>query len=152
MKLVAQNRKVFFDYTVLDTISTGLVLRGWQVKSIKAGQVSLHDAYCYIVNSELFLRGLQITPWKGMSDLERKKAGTDIKLLARKGEILKLAGQLGKKGEGATIVPSRIALDHGLVKIEINLVKGKRQFDKRQKIKEREQVREIKRDISQKNW
>lgn len=117
-------------------------LRGWQVKAIKARQVSLHEAYAYIKGGEVYLRGLSLTPIVGLNDFERETAHQDIKLLLHRGEIDRMFAVLGRKGEGVTLIPSKLFSDRGLIKITLNVARGKKKHDKRQSIKERELERE----------
>lgn len=150
MKVISQNRKANFNYEIIDKYTAGMVLKGWQVKSIKANQVSLTDAFAYFNKGEIFLKGAQITPWKTMGDFEKKTASNDIKLLLNKQEIEKLASKLSTPG--ITLVPLKILQERGLLKVDLGLARGKRDYDKRSKIKERDQIRDIERDLKNSNY
>jgi SsrA-binding protein len=139
-KVVATNRRARHDYHVLDTLEVGMALLGSEVKSLRAGQVTLKDSYATIDGGELWLDNLHIAPYSfargGGHDPERRR-----KLLAHRREIGRLAGQLAE--QGLTLIPLSIYFSEGKAKVELGLVKGKRTHDKRQAIREREQQREM---------
>lgn len=146
IKIVATNRKARHDYFLLDTYEAGLVLRGSEIKSIRAGQVSLAQAYVSIEREEAWLVNSHIAPYDQASrnnhDPLRKR-----KLLLHRSEIQKLADKARQKG--ATVVPLRIYLKDGIAKIEIALAKGKKHYDKRADIAKREAEREMDRRYKQ---
>jgi SsrA-binding protein len=149
MKTLASNKKAFYDYEVSDTYTGGLELKGWQVKSIKSGNVSLKESYCYIMDGEIFVRNLNISLWPSMGEFEKKQAEkglADIKILLHKAEIERVAGKLKQKG--FTLIPTKLLLDRGWIKIEIGLAKGKKEYDKRRKIREKDRKRDLQRDLS----
>ncbi len=149
MKTLASNKKAFYDYSVSDTYTGGLELKGWQVKSIKSGNVSLKESYCYIMDGEIFVRNLNIGLWPSMGEFEKKQAEkdlTDVKVLLHKSEIERIAGKLKQKG--FTLIPTKLLLDRGWIKIEIGLAKGKKEYDKRKKIQEKDRKRDLQRDLS----
>lgn len=134
---IIQNKKAVFNYEIEETIVAGLVLSGWMVKSIRKGKISASDGtYVYIKNGEAFLTGLHITH-------EDKNETTDLKLLMHKKEINKLNGKSQEKG--MTIIMTKLFWSRGMVKAEIAVGKGKKEYDKRQKIKERESKKEAER-------
>ncbi len=139
-KTVATNRRARRDYDVLDTFECGIVLRGSEVKSLRAGQVQLKDAYAEIRSGELWLENAHISPYKfardGGHEPERSR-----KLLLRRREIESLIGKVHE--QGLTLIPLAVYFVRGLAKVELALVKGRRRYDKRQKLKEREQQREM---------
>jgi SsrA-binding protein len=138
-KIEFTNKKVKFEYTFIETHITGIQLMGSEVKSIRLGKVSLVDTYCYFSKGELFLKGMNITE---TNVAYSHTAIRDRKLLLKRKELKKLENELVK---GLTIVPYKIFInDKGLVKVEIVLAKGKKLWDKRETIKERDLNRELK--------
>lgn len=132
------NKKVGFEYFILDKVICGIKLVGSEVKSIRQGKVSLVDSYCYFNNGELFVKGMNISE-NGTS--YSHKAGSDRKLLLKKRELKRWENELTNH---ITIVPIRLfENERGLFKLEIGLVKGKKLWDKRDSIKERDTQREI---------
>jgi SsrA-binding protein len=139
-KVVASNRRVRHDYEILDTFEAGIVLKGSEVKSLRAGQVQLKDAFASIERGELWLEHLHIAPYTHASvdahDPERRR-----KLLLHRRQIDRLTGKINE--QGLTLVPLQIYFTHGLAKVEIALAKGRRTYDKRKKLAEREHQREM---------
>ncbi len=132
------NRKVKHEYTFVETYVTGIKLIGSEVKSIKGGKVSLVDAYCYFNEGELFIKGMNIPESKSTYTHEPLR---DRKLLMKKKELIKLQKSLIN---GLTIIPYKMFVtDRGLIKVEIVLGKGKKLYDKRSSLKEKD----IKRDM-----
>ena len=145
MKTIAQNKKAFHDYEILDRLEAGIALVGSEVKSIRAGRISLKDAFVEIHDSEAFLLRCHISPYLQANifnhEPERKR-----KLLLHGREIHRLDQKV--KARGFSIVPLQVFLtDKGLVKVEIALVRGKREYEKKQKLKERDVQREMDRDV-----
>jgi SsrA-binding protein len=145
MKTIAQNKKAFHDYEILDRLEAGIALAGSEVKSIRAGRISLKDAFVEIHDSEAFLLRCHISPYLQANifnhEPERKR-----KLLLHGREIHRLDQKV--KARGFSIVPLQVFLtDKGLVKVEIALVRGKREYEKKQKLKERDIQREMDRDV-----
>lgn len=139
---MAQNRKARHDYDILDTYECGVALVGSEVKSLRSGQVQLKDAYAEVRDGELWLFNTHIAPYGfargGGHDPDRPR-----KLLMHRRQIDSLAGRVAQ--DGLTLVPLAIYFTHGLAKVDLALARGIRRFDKRQKIKEREQKREMER-------
>jgi SsrA-binding protein len=140
---IADNKKAAFNYFFEERFEVGVVLEGWEVKSLRAGKVQLTDGYVVIRNGELFVIGLQINPLGTASthispDTQRTK-----KLLMHKEEIKRLIGKVEQKGY--TLVPLNLHWKNGKVKCEIALAKGKAEHDKRNTIKDREGKREVQR-------
>jgi SsrA-binding protein len=134
------NKKVGFEYFILDRVICGIKLVGSEVKSIRQGKVSLVDSYCYFNNGELFVKGINISE-NGTS--YSHKAESDRKLLLKKRELIKWENELTNH---ITIVPVRLfENEYGIFKVEICLVKGKKSWDKRNSIKEKDIEREINR-------
>ena len=136
---IAENRKAFHDYLILETFETGLVLRGTEVKSIREGNVNLRDSYASVDGGEVWIYNVHINPYshRGYADHEptRKR-----KLLLHRQEIRKLIGRTVERG--LTLVPTRMYFKNGHVKIAIALAKGKQAHDKRETIKRRDADRE----------
>jgi SsrA-binding protein len=139
-KVVATNRRARRNYEVLDTFEAGIVLKGSEVKSLRAGQVQLKDSYASLYDGELWLERLHIGPYSHASvdahQPERKR-----KLLLHRREIDRLTGKINE--QGLTVVPLQIYFSHGLAKVELALAKGRRDYDKRKKLTEKEQRREM---------
>jgi len=136
---IAENRKAFHDYHILDTLEAGIALLGTEVKAIREGRVNLRDSYASVERGEVYLYNVNISPYshRGYADHEplRKR-----KLLLHKREILKLTGKTVEKG--MTLVPLRLYFKNGRVKVAVGLAKGKKEYDKREAIKQRETERE----------
>lgn len=147
MKILAQNKKAFHDYELIERFEAGIVLKGTEVKSCKAGKVNLRDAYVRIKDNEALLLNMNISHYEQGNVMNHEPTRTRKLLLHRK-EINKLIGKTQEKG--FTIVPLKIYLVRNLVKIEIALAKGKQSHDKRNSIKEKDLKREISRDFKNK--
>ena len=140
-----KNKKASFEYFFIETYTAGIVLTGTEINSIRAGKASLVDSYCLIINGEMWVRGMSVSPYfyGSYNNHEMKR---DRKLLLTKREIRKL--QSATKQTGYTIVPLLVFLDeNGRAKMDIALCKGKKAFDKRQTLKEKEDRREMDRAI-----
>ena len=136
-----KNKQASYSYELLDTYVAGIALKGSEIKSIREGKVNLTDGYCYFVGGELFAKGIRISPYSHGSYLNHEDA-RDRKLLLKKAELNKLESKTAEKG--LTIVPVRLFVtDRGFAKLEIALAKGKKIFDKREGIKERDVKREL---------
>jgi SsrA-binding protein len=147
-KVVATNRKARHDYSIEDTFEAGLVLMGTEVKSLRAGRASLVDGYAFIENGEAWLDAVHIpeyTEGTWTNHAPRRKR----KLLMHKQEILKLSSKV-KEG-GFTLVPLSIYFADGRAKVELALAKGKKEYDKRQALREKQDTREAARAIRTKN-
>lgn len=136
-----RNRQATFEYEILDKYVAGIVLTGTEIKSIREGKANLQDGYCHIHNGEVFVKGMNITPYAQGTHYNHE-ATRERKLLLKKSEIRKLEGKVEEKG--LTLVPLRLFInDRGFAKLEIALAKGKKTYDKRQSIKERDVKREL---------
>jgi SsrA-binding protein len=143
MKQLVRNRKAYFEYTILDKHTAGIVLVGSEVKSIKSSKVSIEEAYCYITDGEIFIKGMNVTPHKEGGPHYNHEPLRDRKLLLKKKEIVKLAEIIYQKG--LTIIPLEIILsDYGFIKLVIGVAKGKNLYDKKNSIKLRDLDRELK--------
>ena len=146
---IAENRRAHFDYHLEERYEAGMVLQGWEIKAIRAGQVQLTDGYVVIRDGELFLIGCRINALRSASTHVQPEADRTKKLLMRKEEIKRLVGKVEQKG--FTLVPLNLHFKGGLVKAEIALAKGKAEHDKRDTIKDREGKREVERAMKSRN-
>lgn len=144
---IVQNRKAHFDYTVEERFEAGLVLEGWEVKSIRAGQAQLKEAYVIVRNGEIFLLNAHITPLKTASTHVNPEPTRTRKLLLNAAEIRKLIGKVERAGY--TLVPLDLHFSKGRVKLAFGLAKGKRQFEKRDATREKDWKREQQRLLKQ---
>lgn len=136
-----KNRKASFDYEILETFTAGMVLTGTEIKSIRQGKAGLTDTYCLVENKELWVKNMYIAEYV-MGSYNNHATHRDRKLLLNKKEI----GKIAKASEqpGYSIIPLRVFInDRGLAKMVIAIARGKKQYDKRQSIKEREDKRAI---------
>lgn len=138
--VVIKNKKASFEYTFIESFTAGIVLYGTEIKSIRAGKASLSDSYCYFVGNELFVRNLNISEYRWAS-YNKQPPLRDRKLLLTRRELHKL--RRGVEEKGHTIVPSKLFIsENGYAKLLIHLAKGKREYDKRQAIKDKDLRRE----------
>ena len=144
---IVQNRKASFDYTVEERFEAGLVLEGWEVKAIRAGQVQLKEAYVIVRGGEIFLLNAHITPLKTASTHVKPEPTRTRKLLLNAAEIRKLIGKVERSGY--TLVPLDLHFSKGRIKLAIGLAKGKRQFEKREATREKDWKREQQRLMKQ---
>ena len=140
-KAVATNRKAFHDYTIEERLEAGIVLRGTEVKALREGLVNLRDSYATVDHDELILHHCHISPYSH-GNIMNHAPDRPRKLLVHRKEINKLIGKTQQKG--LTIVPLRVYFSaRGFAKVELALAKGKKQYDRRESIKEREAGREV---------
>lgn len=151
VKVITTNRKARHDYHIEDTFEAGLVLTGSEIKSIRAGQVNLRDAYAAVRDGELWLINAHIAPYQQAS-YENHEPRRDRKLLMHRREINRLTGKLQERG--FTLVALSIYLKAGRAKVELGLARGKRLHDKREALRERADRRQIERALGQrqKGW
>ncbi|HZW61359.1 MAG TPA: SsrA-binding protein SmpB [Candidatus Babeliales bacterium] len=146
MKPIAQNRKAFFEYEVLDKIEAGIVLTGDEVKSLRAGQVSLAGSFAVVKDGELFLINANISIYKQAYQKKEELSTRSRKLLLHKRELARLIGDISRKG--VTLVPLSIYFnDRNKVKVEIGICKSKKAAGKKQAIKERDIERQTRREL-----
>ena len=143
--MISKNRKAFYDYFIEDRYEAGMVLQGWEVKAIRAKGMQITEAHVKFLKGELFLIGSHVSPLIYTSTHVHPDPIRTRKLLLHKEEIKKLLGKVEQKGY--TIVPLNLHFNHGVIKLEIGLAKGKKQHDKRQAIKERDLDREVSQQI-----
>ena len=136
MKTFAFNKRANYDYEILEKIEGGLVLKGYEVKSVKIGHISLKGAYVTIKDNEAFLTNANISAYQPLNMPDSYDPERSRKVLIRKSQIKSLIGKVKQKG--LTLVPIRVYSKRGLVKLEFGVGKGKRKIDKREDIKKRE--------------
>ncbi len=143
-KVIATNRRARYEYEILDTLEAGVVLQGPEVKSLRAGKANLAEAYATIRGREVFLIGAHISPYpqagRGNPDPLRER-----KLLLHRSEILRLQGRIGERG--LTLIPLQLYFKGGRAKLVLAVARGKRRYDKRQAIRQRESEREMRRSV-----
>ena len=145
MSPIAENRRARFEYHLEERHEAGLVLEGWEIKAIRAGQVQLTDGYVVVRDGQLYLIGCRINPLRSASTHVNPEADRTRKLLMHRAEIRRLMGKVEQRG--FTLVPLNLHYKGGRVKAEIALAKGKAEHDKRDTIKEREGKREVERAL-----
>jgi SsrA-binding protein len=145
VKLIAKNKKAFFNYEILETFEAGVALVGSEVKSIRDGRISLKESYAEIKEGEVFLVNCHISPYEPSNRFNHDPL-RERKLLLHRREIKRLTGKI--KERGLTLVPTKVQInDKGKVKVEIGLAKGKRAYQKREAIRERDRDREMQAEL-----
>ena len=146
MKLISTNKKAFHDYNVVESLECGINLIGCEVKSLRKGEVNLADSYCRIVNGSLVLVNCHIKNYdKGSySNVASRR---DRRLLAHKREIMRMLGKVKEKGY--SMVPLKLYFKNSLVKVEVGLVKGKRDYDKKETLLKKDAERDLQRTIKE---
>jgi len=135
MRQLLNNKKARFNYELLESFEAGLMLTGTEIKSLRIGKASLTDSHCYFKGKSMFINGLRIEPYRGIGDPDREK-----NLLLNRKELNKIKEKIEQKG--LTIVPVKVYLKGQYAKIEICLARGKKNYDKRNSIKDRDQKRD----------
>jgi len=146
IKVVAQNKKAWHDYFIEQTFEAGIVLSGTEVKSIRLGKVNLKDSYADIKDGEVFINNMHISPYE-QGNIFNKDPLRERKLLLHKYEINKLLGFIQQKG--LTLIPTKIYFKRGKVKVELAVARGKKLYDKRADIAEKDAKREIDRKMKE---
>ena len=147
-RLIANNKKAYFDYFIEDKLEAGLELCGTEVKSIRQGKCSIKESYIQIINGEVFAINMNITPYE-KGNIFNKDPLRIRKLLLHRHEINKIQGTLQEKG--LTLVPLKVYFKNSLVKVEIGVARGKKLYDKRQDIAKKDQRREAEREFKVRN-
>ncbi|MDD6141951.1 MAG: SsrA-binding protein SmpB [bacterium] len=146
IKLVSQNKKAYHEYFVEETYECGLCLKGTEVKSMRQGRVNLKESFCMIRNGEVFAEGMHISPYE-QGNIFNTDPLRPKKLLLHKNEIRKLAGLVSR--QGYTLIPLKVYLKDGRMKLELGLCRGKHLHDKRDTAASRDAQREMERAIRQ---
>ncbi len=144
IKILAENRKARYQYTIEDTIECGIALKGTEVKSMRAGKFSFSDSYARIVNDELILVGFHISPYT-FGNIHNHDPDRNRKLLVHKQEIKRFKRKVDERGY--TLIPLKFYLKNGKVKLLLGIGKGKQAQDKRESIKKRDQMRDAEREF-----
>ena len=147
-KMIANNKKAYHDYFILDTYEAGIALHGTEVKSLRMGKCSIKESFIRVENGEVYIYGMHISPYE-KGNIFNKDPLRPRKLLMHKYEINKIAGKITEKGY--TVVPLQVYFKGSLVKVEIALARGKKLYDKRQDIAKKDMRRESERDFKVKN-
>ena len=138
-----KNRKAGYEYEFVEKVEAGIMLKGTEIKSLREGKASIQESYCFFKDGELFIKGMNISPY-AQASFESHDMTRDRKLLLKKRELEKFKSKMEEKG--LTIIPLRIYINsRGLAKLEIVLAKGKKIYDKRDSIKKKDQKRELER-------
>ena len=148
IKVIAENRKAFHDYFVDEKYEAGIILTGTEIKSIRQGRVNLKDSFARVENGEVWLYQMHISPYEpgnrfNHDPLRRRK------LLLNKAEISRVSGRI--QLQGLTLIPLKLYLKHGLAKLELGVCRGKKTYDKRQDVAERDAKREMERYFRERN-
>ncbi|KKP43691.1 MAG: SsrA-binding protein [Parcubacteria group bacterium GW2011_GWA2_33_14] len=146
MKIYSENNKALYDYEIIDSYEAGLVLQGQEVKSIKAGHINLSGSYVVIRNTEPYLIGAKIPAYQPKNAPEDYNPEQSRKLLLNKKEIDYLMGKVNERG--FSLIPLKIYEQNGRIKLAFGLAKGKKKFDKKEKIKKRDVERQIRRELN----
>lgn len=146
MKVIATNKDLNYKYEVIETIECGIVLSGTEVKSIRDAKVNLKDGFAQIRQGEVILKNVYIAPYE-FGNINNLKELRDRKLLLHKEEIAKIQGKIQEKG--LTLIPYKMGFEKDLVKVILALAKGKKLYDKRESIKEKESQRKIEKAIKE---
>jgi len=148
MKILATNKRARYDYEITETLVAGLVLAGHEVKSVKQGAISLKGSFISFQGDEAFLTNAHITRYKHASGVADYEPTQSRKLLLHRKELDKLLAEI--KTAGKTAVPTAVGLERGLVKIEVGIGRGKKNYDKRETIKKRDMIRDASLEIKKK--
>ena len=146
-KPIAENRKARFDYNILETLKTGLVLNGSEVKSIRLGRVNLKDSFGRVEKGEVWIYGMHISPYQKEEKLSPSRPR---KVLLKKKELVKLIGKVAERG--LTLVPLKLFFDGNWAKIELGLAKAKRKYEKREALRHKAVKREIEKALKGKAY
>ena len=147
-KLIANNKKAYPDYFILEKYEAGIVLHGTEVKSLRMGQCSIKEAFIRIENGEMFIYGMHVSPYE-KGNIFNKDPLRIRRLLLHKSEIMKLNGKISEKGY--TLMPLQVYFKGSLVKVEIGLARGKKLYDKRADIAKKDQRRELEKEFKVRN-
>lgn len=145
MSILAENRKAYFNYQILETLEAGIELTGHEVKGIKTGKANLAGAFATVHDNQIWLTNMTVEPYQPKNAPPGYEPARPRRLLLKKSEIAYLTGK--HRAERLTVIPLKLYTKGGLVKVELGLARGKRQYEKRETIKKRESQREIKRTL-----
>lgn len=140
MKIIATNKKARHDYYLLDKYECGIVLKGTEIKSIRANKVNIGDSFARVKGTEIFLVNMHISKYDQGNQFNHDETRSR-KLLLHKKEIIRIINKMNK--DALTLIPTKVYLERGLCKIELSLAKGKKNYDKRQSLKEKDALRRV---------
>ena len=143
---ITSNRKAYFEYSVLESFDAGIKLIGNEVKSIRRSDVTIADSFVYIKNGELFIKNMKVAKYKQSHMLDKHDENREKKLLLNRREINKIEKLI--QAVGTTIIPLEVFISKNLIKVKIGVCKGKKRWNKKEDIKQRDIDRDIKREIS----
>ena len=144
--MIAKNRKIYYEYTIIEEYDCGIILTGSEVKSIRGGGITIVDAFAYFKSGEIWVKNLKVAPYKQAHKLDKHDENREKKLLLHKKEIAKIDRLLEDKG--TTIIPLGIFIQNNRLKIKIGVCKGKKLWNKKQDIKQRDIDRDAKREMN----
>ncbi|GAB6153260.1 SsrA-binding protein SmpB [Desulfosporosinus burensis] len=148
IKIVSDNRKAFHDYYIEDRVEAGIVLTGTEIKSIRNGKINLKDSYARVTNGEVWVHQMHISPYEQGNRFNHDPL-RPRKLLLHRSEINKLIGKV--QLQGLTLIPTKMYLKKGMAKVELAVGQGKKNYDKRQSLAEKEGKRDIERALRERN-
>lgn len=144
IKYIQVNKKAYREFDILQTVEAGIALKGTEVKSIKDGKINFKDGFGYVKNGECFLKNIHISQYPFGNRINHDPV-RDRKLLLHKREILKLSSKINEKG--LTLVPLKIYIKRGIIKVEMGLARGKTLFNKKEDIRKKDEIRDLKRNF-----
>ena len=147
MKTITVNKAASFEYFIEDRYEAGIVLEGTEVKSIRAGNCSLKDSFCFVRDGNILIKNMHIAVYQQSGMFNTKEAKRDRKLLLHKSEIAKIVGKVNEKGY--TLVPIKLYFKEALIKVEVALCKGKHTYDKKRALREKDILRDKERQIKE---
>jgi len=146
MKIIATNKKASHEYFLLDKYECGVVLKGTEIKSVRSAKVSIVDSYARVRNNEIFIVNMHISKYNHGNLFNHEEKRTR-KLLLHKKEIIRITNKLNK--DALTLIPTKVYLQNGLCKVEIALAKGKKNYDKRQSLKEKDALKRVRQTLKE---
>ncbi len=146
MKIITTNKKASHNYYLLDKYECGIVLKGTEIKSVRASKVSIVDSYARIKDGEIFLVNMHISKYNHGNIFNHDETRSR-KLLLHKKEIIRITNKLNR--DALTLVPTKVYLEHGLCKVELALAKGKKSYDKRQSLREKDAMRRVEKTLKE---
>lgn len=144
--MIAKNRKIYYEYTIIEEYDCGIILTGSEVKSIRGGGLTIVDAFAYFKSGEIWIKNLKVAPYKQAHKLDKHDENREKKLLLNKKEIQKIDRLLGDKG--TTLIPLGLFVQNNRIKVKIGVCKGKKLWNKKADIKSRDIDRDAKREMN----
>lgn len=144
--MIAKNRKIYYEYTIIEEYDCGIILTGSEVKSIRSGGLTIVDAFAYFKSGEIWIKNLKVAPYKQAHKLDKHDENREKKLLLNKKEIQKIDRLLGDKG--TTLIPLGLFIQNNRIKVKIGVCKGKKLWNKKADIKSRDIDRDAKREMN----